>query len=471
MNRKIAIIGGGITGLSAAYSLKKKIEEKGLPIDIALFEGSNRLGGKIETMHHGDFVIERGADSFLARKRPAVDLVKSLGLEEELVRNGTGQSYVLSGGKLHKIPKGSYRGIPTRLGPYFNSSLFSAKGKLRGSMDLVLPKSKHEGDQSLGAFFRHRFGDEFVERLIEPLLAGIYSGNIDEMSLMATFPQFHELEQRHGSLVKGLQATMPEINTKKQKNPKAKEGAFLSLRNGLGTMITALEKELGAIIFKDESIDHIEKKENRFNLLLGSGEVFKADRVVIATEHEAVPKMLSQYDFLKVLNEIPSTSTANVALAFDKTAIRKDIDGTGFVVARKSKTRITACTWTHKKWPTTTPEGKALVRCYVGKPDDQEVVNLSDEELTEIVLKDLNKTMKIKKDPEFAVITRWREARPQYTVGHVERMNKIQAGLEANLPGVFLAGSSYAGVGIPDCIEQGEKAASNALIHLENELY
>lgn len=467
MNRKIAIIGGGITGLSAAYSLKKEIEAKGLPYEIVLFEGSNRLGGKIETIHKDGYIIERGADSFLARKHVASKLVESLGLSDELVRNGTGQSYVLTGGKLHKIPKGSYRGIPTRLGPYWKSSMFSLKGKVRGSMDLMMSKSKQTDDQSLGHFFRHRFGDEFVENLIEPLLAGIYSGSLDEMSLMATFPHFYELEQQYGSLVKGLQATMPEMNAKHKGKPR--EGAFFSLKSGLGTLISTLEKELGPVIRIQEPVDHIEKKEHGYHILLGSGEVCQAASVIMATEHEAVPKLFSQYDFFKVLNEMPSTSTANIALAFDQSAIKKDIDGTGFVISRKSKTRITACTWTHKKWPSTTPEGKALVRCYVGKPDDQEVVHLSDSELTEIVLKDLNKTMRIKKDPEFAVVTRWHKARPQYTVGHPARMEQIHSGINKHLPGVFLAGSSYEGVGLPDCIDQGERAASEALIYLNNQ--
>jgi len=470
MNKKIAIIGGGITGLSAAYSLKREIESKGLSYDIVLFEGSSRLGGKIETIHKDGFVIERGADSFLARKHVASRLVESLGLSHELVRNGTGQSYVLTGGKLHKIPKGSYRGIPTKLGPFWNSSMFSLKGKVRGSMDLVKSKSEKMEDQSLGHFFRRRFGDEFVENLIEPLLAGIYSGNLDEMSLMATFPHFYELEQQYGSLIKGLQATMPELNANHKKK-KQQEGAFYSLKSGLGTLISGLEKELSSVIQIQEPVDHIQKKEYGYNILLGSGEVCQAACVIMATEHEAVPKIFSQYDFFKVLNEIPSTSTANIALAFDQSAIKKDIDGTGFVISRKSKTRITACTWTHKKWPSTTPEGKALVRCYVGKPDDQEVINLSDSELTEIVLKDLNKTMRIKKDPEFAVITRWHKARPQYTVGHPARMEQIHSGINAHLPGVFLAGSSYEGVGLPDCIDQGERAANEALAYLNSGLY
>jgi len=463
MNRQIAIIGGGVTGLSAAYYLQREIREKQLPWTVRLFEGSGRAGGKIETIRRDGFTIERGADSFLARKEPTLKLVHALGLEDQLVRNGTGQSYVLTGGKLHKIPKGSYRGIPTRLLPYWRSSMFSLKGKLRGSMDLFLSKGKALEDQSLGHFFRRRFGNEFVENLIEPLLAGIYSGNIDEMSLMATFPNFYELVQEHGSLVKGLQQTM----NMPKKQPKAAQGAFYSLENGLGTLIDALTDDLDGILKLNTRVDHIERKPHGYHVLLDHGEVYQADAVILATEHEALPKIFSQYDFFSVLQDMPSTSTANIALAFDKSAIKRDIDGTGFVISRKSNTRITACTWTHKKWPQTTPEGKALVRCYVGKPDDQGVVELSDDELTEIVLKDLNQTMRIKKDPEFAVITRWRKSRPQYTVGHLQRMSRIQSGLEAELPGVFLAGSSYAGVGIPDCIAQGEKAVSDVLQHLQ----
>lgn len=464
MKQQIAIIGGGISGLSAAYYLQKEIEAKQLPYRIKLFEAAERAGGKIQTVHHQGFTIERGADSFLARKEPTLRLIRSLGLESQLVRNGTGQSYVLTGGKLHKIPKGSYRGIPTRLGPFWRSSMFSFRGKLRGSMDLFLPKGKELSDQSLGYFFRRRFGNEFVENLIEPLLAGIYSGDIDQMSLMATFPQFYELEQEYGSLVKGLQATM-DIP---KRSPKQKTGAFFSLKNGLGSLIAALVSQLQGIISLATPVDHIEKKPHGYHLLLGNGDVYEAQAVIMATEHQALPKVFSQYDFFKVLNEIPSTSTANVALAFDKSAIKRDIDGTGFVISRKSDTRITACTWTHKKWPTTTPEGKVLVRCYVGKPDDQEVVELSDSELVETVMRDLNKTMRIKKEPEFSVITRWRNARPQYTVGHLDRMDAVHAGLFEHLPGVFVAGSSYAGVGIPDCIEQGEQAVEDVLQFLSH---
>src|SRR5699024_3919173 len=462
-HKKIAIIGGGVTGLSAAYYLKKAIETEHLPYEFSLFEASNRLGGKIETMHKDGFVIERGADSFLSRKEPTLRLVKDLGLEDELVRNGTGQSFVLVNGKLHKIPKGSYRGVPVHLGPFWRSSVFSLFGKLRGSMDLFMKKNKQVGDQSLGTFFRHRFGNEFVENLIEPLLAGIYSGDIDEMSLMATFPEFYELEQKHGSLVKGLQEFLPDQGKKK----KTKTGAFYSLKDGLNTIINRLEERLANHIHLETAVDHVEKKSDGYHILLSDGTVYNADAIMIATEHQTLPKIFSQYDFFKVFHNIPATSTANVALAFDKSAIKKDINGTGFVISRKSDTRITACTWTHKKWPQTTPEGKVLVRCYVGKPNDQEVVNLTDQEITNIVLKDLNKIMRIKNKPDFSVVTRWENARPQYTVGHVERVQYVRKQMNKQLPGVFIAGSSYNGVGIPDCIHQGELALEEMFHYLQ----
>ncbi len=375
--------------------MQKEIAEKDLPYEVKLVEAGSRLGGKIKTVRRNGFVIEQGPDSFLSRKQPAVKLTDELGLRDQLVRNGTGQSYILVDGKLHKMPKGSFMGVPKQIRPFLFSGLFSPAGKLRAGMDFVLPRSK-QGDQSLGAFFRRRFGNELVENLIEPLLSGIYAGNIDDMSIMATFPNFYELEQEHRSLIKGLRETKPEQPKQKiRKNERKKQGMFFSFKNGLETLVEQLEETLGDIVERNAGVDHIEKKEHGYHALLSNGDVYKADAVVMATPHYTLPKVFSQYDMFEQFQDIPSTSVANVALAFDESAIKQDIDGTGFVVSRNSDYRITACTWTHKKWPNAAPEGKALVRCYVGKPDDQSVVNLSDEEITEIVLNDLNKTMNI----------------------------------------------------------------------------
>ncbi|MEI3612857.1 protoporphyrinogen oxidase [Pseudogracilibacillus sp. SO30301A] len=457
--KQILIVGGGITGLASAFYIQEEIKAKNLPYKIKLVEAEDRVGGKIETVHRDGFTIERGPDSFLSRKKSAVDLVEKLGLSDQLVRNSTGQAHILVGKKLHKIPPGSFMGIPTQVQPFLFSGLFSIKGKLRASLDFVKPKGKVANDQSLGLFFRRRFGDELVENLIEPLLSGIYSGDVDEMSLMATFPNFYQLEQKHGSLIKGLNKTMPKHPKTKQKKP----GIFYALKSGFESLVEELEKQLEDVISLNTAVDHVEKKENGYHVLLSDGTVYKADAMIITSPHTTLRKMFSQHEALKTVEEIPTTSVANVALAYDQKAIRKELDGTGFVVSRNSDFRITACTWTHRKWPHTTPEGKVLLRSYVGGPHDPDAAFLSDDEVVDIVLKDLRKIMKIKGDPNFKVISRFKNKMPQYTVGHLERLEAIRDYAATNLPGVFLAGASFEGVGVPDCIEQGEKAGTQLL--------
>lgn len=457
--KKIVIVGGGITGLTAAYTLQQKINEENLPYHITLIE-KEALGGKFKTIHRDGFVIERGADSFLERKTPAVRLAKKLGLEDELVRNSTGQAYILVGDKLHKMPKGSFMGVPTDLEAFFETDLLTEAGKERVKQDLTLPKTDVEGDQSLGRFFRYRFGDELVENLIEPLLAGVYSSDLDQMSLFATFPNFYNLEQRYGSLIKGLQETRerPKADTGK------KAGQFLSFRNGLSTFIQALEDAIkNDVTILYDTVVQVERNDESYKVALEQEQEIEADVVMMATPHPVLPKVFSDYQFFETLHDIPSNSVANVVLAFDESAIDQSLEGTGFVVSRNSDYRITACTWTHRKWQTTTPEGKVLLRAYVGKPRDQEVVQLSDDEIVEIVLENLSSIMSITGNPEFSVVTRWEKLMPQYTVGHTERIETLRSHLAEQLPGVFLAGSSFEGVGIPDCIEQAEKMVEATL--------
>lgn len=466
--KKVVIVGGGITGLAAAYYLQKEVEEKDLPIEIKLVEASDKLGGKIETVRRDGFTIERGPDSFLARKESALKLIQQLGLEHNLIRNATGQAYILVDKKLHKIPQGFFMGIPLQKRSLLTSSLFSTTGKLRALMDLRLPKGKEVEDQELGTFFRRRFGNELVDNLIEPLLSGIYSGDLDKMSLMATFPNFYNLEQEHGSLIKGLRKVMPQPSRKDRK--KKKEGAFFALKSGFGSLVEELEKQLPEEMFMlERAVDHIEKKESHYHVLLSDGTVETADAVIMTTPHQTLPKIFSQYDFFDLLKDMPATSVANVALAFNEEDVKNSIDGTGYVVSRKTGDyRITACTWTNKKWPGTAPDGKVLLRSYVGRPDDQDVVNLPDDEIVRIVLHDLNKTINIKGDPLFSVVTRFKNVMPQYTVGHVDRVNNIRKNLTEQLQGVFIAGSSYEGVGVPDCIDQGIEAVEEVLTYLNN---
>ncbi|KEK24912.1 protoporphyrinogen oxidase [Bacillus gaemokensis] len=463
MKKKVVVIGGGITGLTTAYYLQKEIREKGLPIDTLLIEASGKLGGKIQTVQKDGFTIERGPDSFLERKESAARLARELGLGDGLVNNATGKSFVLVNNRLHGMPSGSMMGIPTQITPFLFSGLFSPIGKLRAGFDFVLPRSKPVSDQSLGQFFRRRLGNEVVENLIEPLLSGIYAGDIDQMSLMATFPQFYQVEQKYRSISLGMRTLAP----KKAKDVKPK-GIFLTLKTGLESLVEEIEEKLDSrTVMKGTRIEKIAKIGDGYTLTLSNGKEIEADSIVVATSHKVLPSMFAQYKQFRFFRNIPSTSVANVALAFPKEAIQRDIEGTGFVVSRNSDFSITACTWTHKKWPHTTPEGKVLLRCYVGRPGDEAIVEQTDEEIVQFVVEDLQKTMDITADPDFTVVSRWKEAMPQYTVGHKERMDELRTFMEQELPGVYLAGSSYGGTGLPDCIDQGEAAVKHVLSYLE----
>jgi oxygen-dependent protoporphyrinogen oxidase len=460
--QKVVIIGGGITGLTAAYYLQKEIREKQLEIETLLIEASGRLGGKVQTVKRDGFVIERGPDSFLERKPSAGRLIREVGLGDQLVNNTAGKSYVLVNNKLHGIPQGSMMGIPTQVTPFLFSGLFSPLGKIRAGFDFILPRSKAVEDQSLGHFFRRRLGNEVVENLIEPLLAGIYAGDIDQMSLMSTFPQFYQVEQKHRSIVRGMKTIAPK--TPKTARPK---GIFQTITSGLQSLIEAIEERLEpGTVLKSTRVEKVKKTENGYTILLSNGKEIEADTIIIATPHKTLPSMFAQYKEFQFFRNIPSTTVANVALAFPEEAIKRDIDGTGFVVSRNSDFAITACTWTHKKWPHTTPKGKVLLRCYVGRPGEEEIVEKSDEEIINIALRDLKKTMDIDVAPEFAVVSRWKEAMAQYTVGHKQRMENLKAFMEKELPGIYLVGSSYSGSGLPDCIDQGEEAVQKVLQYL-----
>lgn len=465
--KEVVVVGGGITGLTTAFYLQKQARENHLPLNIKLVEASARLGGKIQTYNKDGFVIERGPDSFLERKRSASRLAGEVGVEGELVNNSTGKSFVLVQDRLYPMPGGSIMGIPTQIAPFVTTGLFSFPGKLRAAADFVLPRSNPAEDQSLGHFFRRRLGDEVVENLIEPLLSGIYAGDIDQMSLMSTFPQFYEVEQKYRSLVLGMKRATPSAPKKGSDTKDEKKGMFLTFKSGLQTLVQAIEEKLESnSVIKGTKVEGIQKQEDKYLIALNNGETLTADSVVLTVPHQVVPSIFPQYEFFQPFSTVPSTSVATVALVFPKEAVKKDINGTGFVVSRNGDFTITAVTWNHKKWPHTTPEGKVTLRCYVGRAGDQTVVELSDDQIVKVVLEDLNKTMDITMEPEFFVVSRWKEAMPQYTVGHKKRMETIKKHLSEELPGVFLAGGSYEGLGIPDCIDQGEAAVEKVLKYL-----
>lgn len=464
--KSVVVIGGGITGLTAAYYLQKEVREKGLPLEVKLIEATHRLGGKIQTVIKDEFVIERGPDSFLARKHSASRLAREVGMEDQLLSNTAGKSYVLVKDRLHAMPGGSMMGIPTQIAPFVTTGLFSVTGKARAAADFILPRSNPNIDQSLGKFFRRRLGDEVVENLIEPLLSGIYAGDIDQLSLMSTFPQFYQVEQKYRSLILGMRKSAPK-QIKNGSEKKKDKGIFLTIKTGLQSFVDAIESKLEPdSILKGCKVECISKMDKGYEIRLNGRDSIYADSIVMSVSHQVTQTIFSQYRFFDSFKEMPSTSVATIALAFPQEAIEKDIDGTGFVVSRNSDYTITACTWTHKKWPHSAPKGKVLLRCYVGRAGDETVVDLSDDELTHIVMEDLGKTMNITAEPDFAVISRWKDSMPQYTVGHKERIKNVNEQIENALPGVYLAGCSFEGLGMPDCIDQGEAAVNHVLSYL-----
>ncbi|HEY4554297.1 MAG TPA: protoporphyrinogen oxidase [Bacillaceae bacterium] len=465
--KRVVVIGGGITGLTAAYYLQKQVEDEGLDIEVLLVEASHRLGGKIQTVYKDGFVIERGPDSFLERKKSAAQLARDVGLGDDLVNNTAGKSFVLVNHKLHSMPEGAVMGVPTKVTPFITTDLFSVQGKMRAAADFIMPRSKTSGDQSVGSFFRRRLGDEVVENLIEPLLSGIYAGDIDQLSLMSTFPQFHEVEREHRSLILGMKKTTPP--PAKSQGGK-KKGIFLTLKKGLQALVDAIEEQLDTgSVLKGTKVSSIEKRPGGqgYHVQLNHGEMLEADCIILAVPHTVLPNIVPGYEIFDPYKTMPSTSVATVAMAFDAKDVQDILDGTGFVVSRNSDFTITACTWTHKKWPHTTPEGKVLLRCYVGRAGDETVVDLSDAEIEKIVLGDLHQTMNVSAKPEFTIVSRWKNAMPQYTVGHKERLEEMKEGVRKELPGIFIAGASYEGIGLPDCIDQGKTAVEDVLQHLK----
>ncbi|MBR7552983.1 protoporphyrinogen oxidase [Allobacillus sp. GCM10007491] len=456
MERKrqtVAILGGGITGLTAAYYLMKE----NLPVNIVLIEQNSRLGGKIRTYQSDGFTIERGPDSFLERKDTAKKLVEDLGLEHELIRNATGQAYILSEDHLHAMPKGAVMGIPTDFDAFEETTLISDEGKELVKQELTKEKMEPKDDLSVGEFFRYRLGDEVVDKLIHPLISGIYAGDIDRLSLQATFPQYYQLEQKYGSLIEALRKTQ----TNKASN-KPKQGQFLTLKDGLGSLVDALHDEIkpSVDVMLDTEVKSVEKNGDRYQIQLDDHKQIAVDQILSTLPFEASKKVFNKPELFGQVLEEENTSVANVAMAFPHEAIEQLPEGTGFVVSRKGDYRITACTWTHKKWPHTTPEGHLLLRAYVGKPGDEEILQKSDDEIIDIAIQDLNRVFTIKQKPNFQVVTRWENAMPQYTVGHIERVNSLEKALKEKLPGVYVAGNSYRGVGLPDCMDQAIEAVN-----------
>lgn len=460
----VAIVGAGITGLATAFYLQREANIRNIPIQITCIESSGRVGGKIRTIYRDGYTIECGPDSFLERKKHATQLATDLGLANELINNDTGTAYILKQQQLIPIPKGSVMGIPTQFPSFMRTPLVSLVGKLRAGVDLFLSPDIGAEDISVGQFFRKRLGDEVVEEIVEPLLSGVYGNAIDQLSLQATFPQYVNLLEAEGSLIRALR------RNKSRKTQQPAQGLFQTLHRGLGHMVKALEEQLPVgSIYKNTVVKQVEKMKQGYKLHLDNGDILCVDGLVMTTPHEVTKQLLAPYVDLRLSHDAKPTSVATVALAFAEQDLKIPFEGTGLLVPRSTGLSITACTWIHKKWPHMVPKGKAMLRCFVGRPENDALIHETDEKIVATVLDDLNqiKSIAITEKPSFYYVNRLKKSRPPYEVGHMERLREIKQQITNTLPGVYLAGSSYEGVGIPDCIDQGKQAVSHLIKWLE----
>jgi oxygen-dependent protoporphyrinogen oxidase len=469
----VAIVGGGIAGLATAYYLQERARQAGLALSYSLIEAAPELGGKISTDVSQGFVVEGGPDSFITQKPAALRLCRELGLEERLLGTNDAQRkvYVLDGGRLRALPDGVMLVVPTQFTPFALSPLISVPGKLRMGMDLFIPARRSGGDESLADFIRRRLGQEALDKIAEPLMAGIHVADAERLSLQATFPRFIQLEQTYGSLIKGMLAQKARSSSQPSNGTGPKLSLFMSLRGGLRELVEALVARLEGELLPGTGVVRLERlvdgeaaEGTRYRLRLSDGRTLLAGGVVLATPaYNAADLVEGLHPGLAAgLRAIRYVSTATISLGFRRAEFEHPLDGFGFVVSSREASRLMACTWTSTKFSQRAPEEHVLLRAFVGGHRREELVALPDEALLQVVREELRGIMGIQAQPVMSRVYRWPQANPQYDVGHLARVDHLDS-LAAELPGLYLTGSAYRGVGIPDCIEQGAATAQAVL--------
>ncbi len=456
--RKVVIVGGGITGLTTAYYLQQKAKAQNKPLEIVLIEASLRVGGKIHTVRKDGFTIERGPESFFDTGSSVRSLARELNIEHKMIQNNNGRTFIAVGSNLHPIPSNILLGGSPQIFSFMTSNVLSLSGKVRAAGDLILPKLPHDADEPISAFFRRRFGKELVENLVEPVLAGTFAGDVDHVSMQSMFPQFYQLEKEYRSLLIGMKKTGKGIYAMVETPG---EIHYESFENGLETLIEALEEALTDVtIIKGMKVDSIENQNDHTNqLFLNDGSSLQADKVIVTTPFNVAKKIFQDSEVMPHLPKMNYATIATVTMAFEKGQMKKYTDALNFFVSRNSDFAITSCTWSNRKWDSVAPEGHELLRVYIGRVGDESIVELSDSEIEKIVLQDLQRAVGLDAPPIFTVVARWKESMPQYTIGHEARLVTMRNQFYKEFPNVILAGSSYQGISMPDCVAQGKEAA------------
>ncbi len=460
----VAIVGGGISGLAAAH----RIRERDPAARVTVLEAGDRLGGAIATEVTQGFLVEHGADSFLTEKPWAMDLARRLGLEDRLVRTRDEQrrTYVVRAGRLHVLPDGFLVMAPTRLWPFVTSSLFSLPGKLRMALDLVLPRRSATDDESLDAFVRRRFGAEALERVAQPLVGGIYTADPARLSLAATMPRFIEMERKHRSIILAMRRQARAAARNAAGDSGARWSLFASFAGGMQTLVDALAQRLpeGAVRLRTRVEALARGAQGGWRLALSGGEHVDAAHVVLTLPSYANADLLRPHDpaLADLLAGIRYASSAIVTLAYPRAQVAHPLDGFGFVVPAIEGRSIIAGSFSSVKYAGRAPGDQALFRVFAGGALAEHLASASDDELVTIAERELAELVGVRGAPVLVRVARHRRAMPQYDLGHLARVAAIENAV-TRLGGLALAGSAYRGVGVPDCVHSGERAADALL--------
>ena len=470
---KIIIIGGGIAGLAAAVHLKAGAKSHNKTVDVLLLEKNGRIGGKILTEKIGKYLVEGGPDSFLPEKVWSVNLAKHLGLEPEMLPSNDQfkGTFIFSGNKLHSLPEGVMLMVPTSFWPMAKSHLITWPGKLRMGMDVFMPKRRSLEDESLASFVTRRLGRECLEKIAEPLVAGIHTSNPDNMSVLATFPRFVQMEQKSGSLIMGMLAAMKNRPHATLSGPPPKPGQpkmtyFMSFKNGMQTLSQACVDSIGKeSIRMNASVKAVEPRGKGYAVTLESGETLEADHVMIASAAYEAAGMVKGFDetLAAQMNKIEWSSSSTVSVVFRKNDVRVPLKGFGFIVPRTEGRRVNAATYSSIKWSYRAPDDTVMIRVFVGGGHHEELVTeLDDAGMVKMVLEELDDILGIKANAQFSKVYRWYKGMPKYTVGHLDRISMLDRTLTSH-PGLHLIGCSYKGIGIGDCVHEAQIAAEKIL--------
>ncbi|WDI40716.1 protoporphyrinogen oxidase [Bremerella sp. P1] len=461
---RVAVIGGGISGLSAAHRLLELNSE----CDIHLFEADSRLGGVLQTSKTDDgYLLENSADNFITNIPYALDLCRRLGMEEELLPTNEAlrKAYVVRNGKLFPVPDGFVLMAPSKMWSVITTPILSWAGKLRLAKEYFVPIREETSDECLESFVTRRLGKEAYERLVQPLIGGIYTADPTKLSIQATLRQFVEMEQKHGSLIKAAQRK--EAAGKKNESG-ARYSMFVAPKQGMGDVIQRLQERLsGQAIHLNTPVSAVEKTDDHWTVQTPD-EKYAFDAVIMALPAPHASKVLGAFPVLtENLAAIPYAGCSVAILAVDEKQIGRPVAGFGFVVPEIENRKILAGSFSSAKFPGRAPEGKVIIRVFVGGACHPELADLSDDEMKQVVMKELGELIGLNGEPEKFLVTRWMGKMPQYHLGHLDRVATLEEEA-ARLPGFELAGNAYRGVGVPQCIQSGEQAAKRVLDYLSS---